>query len=294
MFSQLEALIANLEAEARAAYDDGNAVSLASFVDSFVARGLEEATRRAVEAKAEHQVWQAAQAELIAECADEGTEREFQALTTECGELRCGRVVERNFASPDDAARLRGAADAAMDGLYHQGGSTSMALDAATGLRLDDAVPGTFDLATTILERARDFVSSHFGAPRIYAAGGLITRLEAPPRQGPFQLNASHVYWKPHVDKANIAAYDYSALVYLSTHARDFQGGALEFFDGPNTRTLVHPEAGMLIAFSSGLDNLHRARRVTLGSRFVLALWFTLDPAHTFVDTSLGLNPGSR
>lgn len=57
----------------------------------------------------------------------------------------------------------------------------------------------------------------------LYSSGMLLTRLKADFAPGPgklnpdpFEMNASHVYWNAHVDKANIASYDYSALLYLN------------------------------------------------------------------------------
>ena len=92
------------------------------------------------------------------------------------------------------------------------------------------------------------------------------------------------MYSNAHVDKANIASYDYSALLYLSTGGgADFEGGELAFLDGDAER-LVTPRAGRLVAFSSGLENLHQVREVTRGERFVLAMWFTCSAEHAYND----------
>ena len=92
------------------------------------------------------------------------------------------------------------------------------------------------------------------------------------------------MYSNAHVDKANIASYDYSALLYLSTGGgADFEGGELAFLDADAER-LVTPRAGRLVAFSSGLENLHRVREVTRGERFVLAMWFTCSAEHAYND----------
>jgi hypothetical protein len=125
-------------------------------------------------------------------------------------------------------------------------------------------------------------------------------------------MNPGHVYWNAHVDKANIASYDYSALLYLNTHneretGRDgdregyrentreggrrsedgvldtlgttFGGGEFAFVDGDADR-VVQPRAGRLVAFTSGLENLHRVEKVTRGTRYVLAMWFTCSESH--------------
>lgn len=39
---------------------------------------------------------------------------------------------------------------------------------------------------------------------------------------------------------------------------------------------------GRVVMFSSGPENAHRVERVTAGERFVLAFWFTCDPAREF------------
>ena len=74
---------------------------------------------------------------------------------------------------------------------------------------------------------------------------------------------------------------DYSCLVYL-THG--FEGG--DFFFA-NRRTLEpevriatnHP--GRMLGFSAGVENLHGVLPLTHGKRCALALWFTLDKAHS-------------
>ena len=59
-----------------------------------------------------------------------------------------------------------------------------------------------------------------------------------------------------------------------STTPGDFTGGRLVFFDEDADR-VVHPEPGLLVAFTSGAPNLHAVHRVTSGSRFALTMWFT-------------------
>ena len=90
------------------------------------------------------------------------------------------------------------------------------------------------------------------------------------------ELDAGHAYWEPHVDRDNVAAYAYSALVYLGDQGADFAGGTLEFLDGDGARA-VRPRRGLLVAFSSGAENAHRVSRVTAGDRFSLAFWFAAD-----------------
>jgi hypothetical protein len=72
----------------------------------------------------------------------------------------------------------------------------------------------------------------------VCVSGALLTRLKADFEDDMFEVNHTHVYWNPHVDKANIASYDYSALLYLNTHGTDFDGGHFTFID-PNEDQLV-------------------------------------------------------
>ena len=85
-------------------------------------------------------------------------------------------------------------------------------------------------------------------------------------------------YWEPHVDTHNVAYYDVSAVLYLASHADQFDGGAFAFHDADGDMP-VYPKAGELLTFSSGAENPHSAGRVTAGARFAIACWFTFDEA---------------
>lgn len=78
------------------------------------------------------------------------------------------------------------------------------------------------------------------------------------------------------MDKANLPAYDVSALLYLSTQGECFEGGYFAFNDADADR-LVKPIAGRLLTFSSGFSNLHQVRPVLTGDRVVLSVWFSLE-----------------
>ena len=45
-------------------------------------------------------------------------------------------------------------------------------------------------------------------------------------------------------------------------------------------QVLVQPSCGRLVSFTSGFENLHRVARVTHGTRYVLAMWFTCSEKH--------------
>ena len=99
--------------------------------------------------------------------------------------------------------------------------------------------------------------------------------------------------------QVSVHEYEFSALLYLTRHAAedeaetvaegegaaaaagplsaaaaDFRGGRLVFHD-PDYDRLIHPQPGMLVAFTSGAANLHAVERVTHGTRLALTMWFT-------------------
>eukprot|EP00971_Amphidinium_carterae_P091014 1801458-Amphidinium_carterae.1 len=69
--------------------------------------------------------------------------------------------------------------------------------------------------------------------------------MDFPPIQDSMQVNLEHDSSNPHVDKANIASYDWSALLYLNSEGDEFGGGELVFNDVDADR-LVQPLAGRL------------------------------------------------
>lgn len=81
-----------------------------------------------------------------------------------------------------------------------------------------------------------------FGLGEIYDSGALLTRLKADPPRDEWDMGPGHVYWNPHVDKANIPTYDYSALLYLNTLGDGFEGGEFAFLDDDADR-VVQPRA---------------------------------------------------
>lgn len=137
-----------------------------------------------------------------------------------------------------------------------------------------------------------------FGVPKLYEAAAIVTRIRgitassississkwleqaAPPPDGPAR------YWNAHVDEAQVAAFQFSAVLYLSTAGSDFSGGAFSFRDSDADR-IVEPRAGRLTFFSGGLENVHRVEHVGAGSRFVFAMWFTTSEAHRWLDADV-------
>ena len=58
---------------------------------------------------------------------------------------------------------------------------------------------------------------------------------------------------------------NYSAILYLSDHDKDFSGGEIIF---PQQDLSIKPEAGMLVFFTGDLDHLHKVSRVKSGERY--------------------------
>eukprot|EP00434_Breviolum_minutum_P006330 symbB.v1.2.005585.t5/scaffold326.1/size228935/7 len=131
-----------------------------------------------------------------------------------------------------------------------------------------------------VLAWSRQAMSDALGGIKLFFSGALLVRLQIPPIEGKMQQNSSRGdEFSAHVDKANVASYDWSALLYLSTVGEDFEGGELLFLDDDIDSQLA-PKAGQLVFFSSGLENVHRVRPMTFGRRLVLAMWFTCSRRH--------------
>merc|ERR1719277_2362915 len=133
-----------------------------------------------------------------------------------------------------------------------------------------------------MIERARIEIiksfaldTSHGMEDALYESGALLTRLQANWEHDAWDVSdgEEHEYWNPHVDKANVASYDYAALLYLNSQGDHFQGGDFCFIDAEED-CLIAPRRGRLVTFTAGPENLHQVQRVTTGTRFVLAAWF--------------------
>ena len=82
-----------------------------------------------------------------------------------------------------------------------------------------------------MVRRVKATIESHFGLSEIYPAGALFTRIwadELVPEDG-MDVDPGHRYWNPHVDKANRASYDYSALLYLNSHCAQEEGATCRY-----------------------------------------------------------------
>eukprot|EP00927_Polykrikos_kofoidii_P076629 TRINITY_DN73698_c0_g1_i1.p1 TRINITY_DN73698_c0_g1~~TRINITY_DN73698_c0_g1_i1.p1 ORF type:complete len:463 (-),score=81.05 TRINITY_DN73698_c0_g1_i1:8-1396(-) len=192
--------------------------------------------------------------------------------------VRCSRLLWRSFARLPQAMMLREAIEGSLGGLLHQGVEVSLVPDAAARDRLG---PGAFRLLGALAEHARVVATQHFvppGGESLCLVGALMKRLRLPAEDGPNQVEPKHDPYVPHSDQVNVAGYEYSALLYLSTAGDDFDGGDFVFLDEDKDRA-VRLNAGDLVAFTSGLENLHRAAPMTWGARYVVGFWFGREGA---------------
>ena len=86
----------------------------------------------------------------------------------------------------------------------------------------------------------------------------------------------------PHYDanRPYLAQRHFSALVYLNSQGEQFQGGSFVFETAAAGMRVVRPRPGLLLAFSSGPENVHWVAPITCGERYVLTLWFTRHASH--------------
>eukprot|EP00966_Prymnesium_polylepis_P066395 1541280-Prymnesium_polylepis.1 len=128
----------------------------------------------------------------------------------------------------------------------------------------------------------------------LYHRGALLIRLSAPEHAEEvgaacWGCTPHQPYWSPHIDQHNVREYDVSALIYLTTHGEDFEGGVFAFHDTA-ADAVLRPTAGQLLTFSSGAENPHSVARVRSGVRMALACWFTRDASRA-VELALPLDP---
>ena len=194
--------------------------------------------------------------------------------------MPCGRAMHDGLINTNEQRSMVSVFERTMRNLFHQGATTSFAPEAKNAHKYMGA--DGLVLFNNISRRVRDAIEGDFYT-KVYNAGSLLTRIWAVdkiPDDG-MDVAPGHEYSGPHVDKANRASYDYSALLYLNTHGSEFEGGEFAFIDAGDDK-LVHPIQGRLLTFTSGLENLHQVREVTRGTRYVLAMWFTCSEAHEY------------
>jgi len=137
-----------------------------------------------------------------------------------------------------------------------------------------------------VIERIRRTVGAENGLDEgfpVFTAPTFITRIKYDADWRPRSMH--DVYWLPHVDKNNTGHYDYSGLLYLSTHGSDFLGSMFEFVslsDEETAEQRVEPRRGRLVSFTAGNENPHRLNIIEGGTRFVLSFWFSCDREKEF------------
>lgn len=197
------------------------------------------------------------------------------------------RCVVDGFVSPSECRDCVGHCVQGMHSMFRRGGQTSLPVTPKLLERRMGAAGAS--LISSLVERTRLRIEEDFSRdgrrPVLFESGALLTRIQAEWEHDMWEISGEeeHAYWNVHVDKANVASYDYAALLYLNSQGEHFQGGDFAFVDARED-CLVSPCAGRLLTFTAGPENLHQVRRVTQGTRFVLAMWFTLSSAHARKD----------
>jgi len=198
------------------------------------------------------------------------------------------RCVVDDFATPDECRDVCGHCVRGMHCMFRRCGQTSLAVSRELlTRRMGDAGAQAI---CGLVERVRRQIIKDFGLtereeqegrPVLFESGALLTRLQAEWARDMWEITGEedYAYWNVHVDKANVASYDYAALLYLNTQGEHFSGGDFAFVDAEEDQ-LVAPRRGRLLTFTAGPENLHQVRRVTKGTRFVLAMWYTLSEKH--------------
>ena len=114
----------------------------------------------------------------------------------------CARVLRDGFLDVGEQEALIATFERAMRNLFHQGGQTSFAPDAASAARQMGA--SGHALFRDVLRRVQATIAADFGLPALYSAGSLLTRIWADdqiPDDG-MNIEPGHKYWNAHVDKA--------------------------------------------------------------------------------------------
>mmetsp|Transcript_23611 Transcript_23611/g.40121 ORF Transcript_23611/g.40121 Transcript_23611/m.40121 type:complete len:333 (-) Transcript_23611:170-1168(-) len=215
----------------------------------------------------------------------------------------CSRAVLDNKFRAEDITALHAIAAKGMGARDKIGGPTI--LDINTGFLRDSAglvnlfsaeaaranhgegllIAEDFEVYGRIIKQLKDLVSETFQYQGLhFTAPTFITRLDGDTPWEPREIHDE--YWHKHADHNNTEHYHFSGLLYMSEYQKDFEGGRLLFYgqdDSSDEPTeVVEPAPGRVVMFSSGAENPHRVERVTAGERFVLAFWFTCDPAREF------------
>lgn len=208
------------------------------------------------------------------------------------GQVLCGRVLKEDFVTADEAKTLIGMIDFALNLTGGgQGGPSIVDFESgaasagtkfvdiyrvmeAKKVQVDEAGLAVYDRLKT---RVKEVVAQEFGvaSSEVYLTSpAFMSRITNAPAK-----TAHDEYWHDHVDKVQYGSFDYTVLVYLNDHGRDFQGGTFTFVNSDGTESYLVPKRGRINMFSSGHENVHRVDRVTDGVRYALTIAFTCNQA---------------
>ncbi|XAR64003.1 Procollagen-proline 3-dioxygenase [Bertholletia excelsa] len=84
--------------------------------------------------------------------------------------------------------------------------------------------------------------------------------------------------WHSDNDRPYLKQRDYSAVCYLNSYGKDFNGGLFHFKDG-EPATIV-PMAGDVVMYTADSRNVHSVDEIMEGERLTLTLWFSRDRSH--------------
>jgi len=88
-----------------------------------------------------------------------------------------------------------------------------------------------------------------------------------------------------HVDKVRTPQLTVTSILWLSTVGLNFEGGRLEFLNGPNNTSIwVEPKTGRFAAWTSSYENPHGVQEMFYGVRYALILAYTVDPKYGHKD----------
>lgn len=209
----------------------------------------------------------------------------------QCVPKKCFRMMQEDFLSKMEVAQLIQLVDLGMS--VAGGSGPPSVLDLQSGaVSYKDKFIDVFQalkqsglslpkdnlrVYENVTNRIRDFVGE--------AAGASGLRLTSPSFFSRIRGDVPAVtphdeYWHEHVDKQQYGSFVYTSLIYLNNHGDDYEGGEFAFVDkegGEEVRTMVRPKAGMIIAFTSGAENLHHVLPVTNGVRYAVTTAFACD-----------------
>ncbi|CAK9074620.1 unnamed protein product [Durusdinium trenchii] len=150
----------------------------------------------------------------------------------------CGRAVWESFASPLEVAMLRAFAQKSFEGhsdIPHRGAEVSLVLplhQTCHSTKRTGIPAEVMDFAWSLLRRVEGAIlEALMPSTPLELRGALLRRVQLPALTGHQQMMPSHDSFAAHADRATVAAYHYSAVLYLDEAGKDFEDGELLFMD---------------------------------------------------------------